>query len=93
MTDLINRKDALEALKNEYNCRREGDGLKLAWIEKALNEVPDANTHGEWSEVYDDTAPPFLKKQYHCSACGDWNTYGKSAFCPKCGAMMDNGRS
>ena len=43
---MINRKEAMKALTAEYNRRRyahdlhPGEGLKLAWIEKAINSVP-----------------------------------------------------
>jgi len=28
---------------------------------------------------------------YYCSNCGDWNTYGRSDYCPLCGAKMEKG--
>lgn len=37
--EYISRSDAMKAITEEYNRRRDGDGLKLAWIEKALNSV------------------------------------------------------
>lgn len=42
--DLVKRNEVMESLANEYNKRYrvEGDsfrGLKLAWIEKAINDV------------------------------------------------------
>ena len=48
MNDLIRRQDAFEELKKEYNRKgaesgwEPGFGLKLAWIEKAINSVPEA---------------------------------------------------
>lgn len=41
-SDLIFRKAAMESLTKEYNRRflaGDRDGLKLAWIEKAVNDV------------------------------------------------------
>lgn len=43
---------------------------------------------GEWIDRYDEDDKPFFKRKYVCSACGHWNTYGKSNYCPKCGAKM-----
>lgn len=43
--DLVRRKDVMDSLVKEYNRRfslGERDGLKLAWIEKAVNDVPAA---------------------------------------------------
>ena len=37
MDELISRQEAIKAVTREYNRRRTGDGLKLAWIEKAIN--------------------------------------------------------
>jgi len=49
--DLVRREDVMQALLAEYNRRfMAGDrgGLKLAWIEKAVNSVPPAvNDAGE----------------------------------------------
>ena len=44
---------------------------------------------GEWIDRYDEDDKPFFKRKYVCSACGHWNTYGKSKYCPKCGAKME----
>ena len=44
--DLVHRDEVMAALVAEYNRRyMEGDrgGLKLAWIEKAVNSVPAAD--------------------------------------------------
>ena len=41
MIDCIDRKAAMCSLVKEYNRRRSGDGLRLAWIEKAIDDTPD----------------------------------------------------
>lgn len=45
--------------------------------------------HGKWIAKYDEKAEPLKRWKYYCTACGDWNTYGKPSFCMKCGARMD----
>ena len=47
-----------------------------------------AHKEGEWEERYVEDESPFFRRRYYCSACGDWNTYGKPKFCPNCGARM-----
>ena len=42
-----------------------------------------------WVEEYDENASMFLKKRWRCTACNNWQTYGKPKYCPKCGAMME----
>lgn len=44
MDELISRQAAIKSVTQEYNRRRTGDGLKLAWIEKAINETPAAQS-------------------------------------------------
>lgn len=49
--DLVRREDVMQALLAEYNRRfMAGDrgGLKLAWIEKAVDSVPAVNA--AWEE-------------------------------------------
>ena len=47
---------------------------------------------GRWEKKYvtDDPLDPlgFFRHRYYCSVCGNWNTYGESKFCPKCGHEM-----
>lgn len=40
--DLISRRLVLDSLVDEYNKRRQEGGLKLAWIELAVNRVGSA---------------------------------------------------
>lgn len=51
--------------------------------------------HGCWEErvVDDDEFDKygFFRRRFYCSACGNWNTYGASKYCPHCGAKMDGG--
>lgn len=53
--------------------------------EEAKAQLPKL---GEWVDRYDEDDKPFFKRKYVCSACGGWNTYGKSKYCPNCGAKM-----
>ena len=66
---------------------------------KAVLELPAADVAevrvGTWAEKYVDDRTtelnPFMRRRLYCSACGCWNTHGKSRYCPKCGAKMDGG--
>lgn len=79
--DLVKRNEVMESLANEYNKRYrvEGDtfrGLKLAWIEKAINDV-----HSAVPEIircrecrYGEVDNPCFPDQYFCRHHGcDWN--------------------
>lgn len=44
---------------------------------------------GYWTvEVDEEITTPWLKNRYVCSQCGNWQTYGRTLFCPNCGAKM-----
>ena len=45
--------------------------------------------YGYWTvEVDEEITTPWLKNRYVCSQCGNWQTYGRTPFCPNCGAKM-----
>ena len=84
MSDLIDRKAALASLVKEYNRRfdlGEREGLRLAWIEKAIDDVPSACARWEYVD-YGGVG------NWHCSKC---RAIGKKDYehCPRCGARMD----
>lgn len=83
--DLIDRRATMESLTREYNRKRTGEGLRLAWIEKAINEVSSVEPKmGHWIKI----SPAGI---YECSQCGqnvmtgDIEVY---AYCHHCGAYM-----
>ena len=51
---------------------------------EALKEKPS----GTWTEEFDESANPFFRRRWRCSACNDYNYYGRPDFCPCCGADM-----
>ena len=51
------------------------------WMEKEPKR-------GTWTEEFDESANPFFQRRWRCSACNDYNCYGRSDFCPCCGADM-----
>ena len=57
------------------------------------NGMPNFSTAkeltGEWElRIIDDDSCKWTRKRYYCSACGSWQTYGKTDYCPDCGAKM-----
>lgn len=44
---------------------------------------------GYWTEKVDEeTTNPLFKYRFYCSECGNWQSYGRTLFCPNCGAKM-----
>lgn len=82
MSDFIDREDAL-------NIALEGNSSEE--IHHELSRLPFVQIReGEWSEEYDPDDDLFFQRKFRCSACGNWNTYGFTRFCPACGAKMLN---
>lgn len=66
----------------------DANGMK-AQIYAAIQAMDPAPVRtGSW-EIREapDTAPG-CSRRYYCSECGEWNTYGASEYCPRCGAYM-----
>lgn len=78
--------DAIEALYHQTDILANAIKLLTEGRERLLSQLPK---RGEWVDRYDEDDKPFFKRKYVCSACGHWNTYGKSNYCPKCGAKME----
>lgn len=58
--------------------------------EQTVKTIRDIVTpKGEWIEECDEKAEPLKRREFYCTVCGNWNTYGKPKFCMKCGARMD----
>ena len=53
-------------------------------IELLKEQKPQARWITERPEPGD-----FAYRRYTCSACGTWQTYGKTPYCPYCGARME----
>ena len=47
MDDFVERNAVMNSIIAEYNRKGDRDGLKLAWIEKAVNSVPAVNAAGK----------------------------------------------
>ncbi len=99
----IDRKQVMEYLTKEYNYRHsqgERDGLKLAWIEKAVNSTPTVEAipvrHGKWIDEEQFKRTWYKHHVFKCSECGNILDFdgvnagrGDANFCPHCGAKMD----
>lgn len=92
--DLVRRGDVMDELVKEYNRRWQEGGLKLAWIEKAVDSArPVAQPErkkGRWLTSDD------MYETGVCSACKcdsqEPVSYAITMFkyCPNCGAKMED---
>jgi hypothetical protein len=69
------------------------NNAKYKWILTIIAKQPIIEAapirRGTWSEEYDPNDDLFFRRKFRCSACGGWNTYGFTKYCPECGARMD----
>ena len=79
----------LEANRGAFVFKETNEALNMAI--KAL-QGGDAKTSiptGTWEEKYiSDDDCIWTRRRFYCSSCVKWNTYGKTDFCPHCGAKM-----
>lgn len=85
-SDLINRRDAIDALQNEYCAYCEQERT----IRKLLESLPSAEQKGKWMNHYCDEDGYI--DGIECSCCHEWWYMGGNLpnFCPNCGARMVN---
>lgn len=65
---------------------------KVGWMQehdRILTEDAEPARNGRWEDEFKEDAEAFVKHRYVCTACSNWQTYGKTAYCPNCGAKMD----
>ena len=89
MSRPIDADEAYKVLSEYYHQRTETQHKAL---KEALDRVSTVNPikHGHWTEYHDEYDILFkFKERYACSVCGTSNSYGKSDYCPWCGAKMD----
>ena len=95
MDDYISREAALNVIAN-YDVVKYGAN-KYLW--DLIYEIPPADVapvkHGHWEERIvesEDDPCGLFRRRFYCSSCGDWQTYGKTDYCPMCGASMESER-
>ena len=95
MDDLIIRQAAIDAIFSEplYESgmkKRDADAAVIAIYEK-IKSLPSAQPKqkvGKWIRHENEDGEPY---GHNCSVCGEWYVmpYGKTKFCPNCGAKME----
>lgn len=87
----VERNAVFKVLTNYYNHKTE---IQHKALLEAIDNIPDADAqeirHGFWEEKIVDEAEMFFRRRFYCSVCNNWTSYGKTKFCPHCGAKMDS---
>ena len=63
-------------------------------IEELLAEKEERETPAYWINRTVNNGPldpaGLFRNRFECSACGEWQTYGETKYCPNCGKPMQN---
>ena len=70
-----------------FKCAEEHRQL-AEWLKELKAFREQKRPRGTWTEEFDESANPFFQRRWRCSACNDYNYYGRPDFCPCCGADM-----
>ena len=93
MSDLIDRKEAVDSVKNEMLSWLEGDSHDYRKVVDAIMDLPTVDAepviHGKWLTAYGEHISFGVRP--HVSFCSECNevTAFKYIYCPNCGARMD----
>ena len=75
--------------KITVNYKKYFDTLTELLRYRQAAERGEGNGKGKWEErIVDDENPRFTRR-FYCSKCGNWETWGKTPYCPYCGAKME----
>ena len=66
MSDLISRKEALEAITGAWGL----DGCTTWICQTVIKGLPAAHPEPETGEWIEDEVQTYIEKMYHCSNCG-----------------------
>lgn len=86
MPEYIERQAAIDAIKGMFaKCLARDKAIE------AVNSVQAKTGHWEERIVEDRENDPvgLFRRRFYCSACGEWQTYGATRYCPDCGAKME----
>ena len=92
--ELVRLWDVLNASELLYKKPYTGDLVNAVTCKAimALPIVTHEHPRGHWEQrIVDDGvfAYPHFRRRWYCSECGEWQTYGKTPYCPYCGAKME----
>lgn len=92
----MTREEALKIWKdseesNEVECKRSEvkEAIQVAF--EMLQESVEGTSVGAWKKVIVPDAS-WDRIRFYCPACGQWQTYGESKYCPNCGARVDKSK-
>lgn len=69
------------------SCEAKAIEYSLGFQDGFLTGKDSGKKMGTWSrKIFPEEK--WTRERFYCSVCNGWNTYGKSKFCPNCGAKM-----
>lgn len=81
---------AINALRDmaipEYSSLYKPVNMAVEALAEQINHNNELKM-GHWTVDRDDNRT-WDRVRFVCSVCGEWQTYGKTKYCPECGAKM-----
>ena len=81
--DAVSRQAVLDLIA-DYDLSM---GQVVRGIHALPSVTPQEQKTGHWREDIDNNRR-WDRVRFYCSECGQWQTYGKTDYCPDCGAKM-----
>lgn len=75
--------------KITVNYKKYRETLEELWRYRYAAERGEGNGKGAWNERFVDDENPHFWRRFYCTHCNEYNTYGKTPYCPYCGAKME----
>ncbi len=101
LNDAISKAEVLETYAELYDVFEDNKGIQkeLHKVYDKLNALPSAQKKGKWTEriVIEDRKAIEEWQSARCSVCGKYHTtpymyyFDYFAYCPNCGALMEEG--
>ena len=88
--ELIRRGDMIDALHQHYEANNPDQNAVMDDCVMIALKIPTVHeVEGEWiEELHPEGVNPYFARRFVCSLCNDWQTYGKTDYCPNCGKRM-----
>lgn len=86
--DAISRTEVIKSIdeREDVNGKVDAESVRTDIVLMPSVKPQEPKT-GTWEEDIDNSRR-WDKVRFYCSECGKWQTYGKTDYCPSCGARM-----
>ena len=81
--DLDEKEETIKRIKRNIRTLEDAQAVKVRPLVEAEWEERDVEVYAWFGTT--------TQRRFYCGACGKWQSWGKTKWCPECGAKMMNG--